>query len=81
MITNPEPEVHKKFDEDLDVEFFVTELIDAKCSQNDNKSPAIDLPTSEMFKSAYNIISPLLLTLYNKVISNVDYLSTWVREL
>jgi len=30
-----------------------------------------------MFKSAYNIISPLQLKLYNKVISNVDYPSTW----
>ena len=58
---NPEPEVHSIFDEDLDVEIFYSELRDAIFSQNNNKSPGLDLLTSEMFKSAYNIMETILL--------------------
>ena len=74
---NPEPEVHGIYDEDLDIEFSDSELRDAIFSQNNNKSPGLDLLTSEMFKSAYNIISPLLLKLYNKVFSSGNYPSAW----
>jgi len=43
-------------------------------SQNNKKSPVIDLPMSDMFKSAYNIISLVLLTLYNNVLHVVNEL-------
>ena len=74
---NLEPEVHNIFDEYLDVQFSDSELGDAIFSQIYNKSPGIDLLTSELFKSAYNIIAPLLLKLYNKVFSLGNYSSAW----
>ena len=58
----------------LDVEFSDSELRDTMFSQNNKKSPVIDLPMSDMFKSAYNIISLVLLTLYNNVLHVVNEL-------
>ncbi|XP_060567678.1 uncharacterized protein LOC132726376 [Ruditapes philippinarum] len=64
-------------DEDLDAEINECELREAIFSQNNNKSPGYDKLTCEIFKAAYDIMSPLLLKLYNRLFINSEYPKVW----
>lgn len=67
---------------DLYPEFFDTEITEdelrsAVFSQNNGKSPGLDELPAEIFKVSYNLISPILLTLYNKMYSTGTYPQSW----
>ena len=66
-----------EFNENLDVNFKETELRKAIFSLNNNKSPGIDSLTSEILKSAYDFISPFLLSLYNRMFNSGEYPRAW----
>ena len=42
-----------------------------------NKSPGIDNLSSELFKISFDIVSPFLLKLYNRLFSNGEYPRCW----
>ena len=46
-------------------------------SQKNNKSTGTDLLCAELFKSSFDILSPFLLKLYNRLLINVEYLRLW----
>ena len=66
-----------EFNEDLDVNFTESELRKVNFSLNNNKSPRIDSSTSEILKSAYDFISPFLLSLYNRMFNSGEYPRAW----
>ena len=66
-----------EFNEDLDVNFTESELRKVIFSLNNNKSPGIDSLTSEILKSAYDFISPFLLSLYNRMFNSAEYPRAW----
>ena len=68
------------FNKDLDVNFTESELRKVIFSLNNNKSPGIDSLTSEILKSAYDFISPFLLSLYNRMFNSGEYLRAWVFD-
>ena len=51
-----------QYDEELDSNFTENELRKVIFSLHNNKSPGLDSLTSEILKSAYNFISPFLLS-------------------
>ena len=53
--------------DELDSSFTKTELRKVIFSLHNNKSPGLDSLTSEILKSAYDFISPFLLSLYNRM--------------
>ena len=59
-------------DVDLDCDISVEELRSAISSQNNNKSPDEDNVIAEIFKSGFDLLSPFLLKLYNKLFNSVD---------
>ena len=59
--------------EDLDSSFTESELREVIFSLNNNKSPGLDSITSEILKSSYDFISPLLLSLYNRMFNSGEY--------
>ena len=63
--------------EELDYEFTEQDLRRAVFSQKDNKSPGIDSISSEILKSSYDFISPLLLKLYNRMLNTGEYPRSW----
>ena len=66
-----------EFNEDLDVNFTESELRKVIFSLNNNKSPGTDSLTSEILKSAYDFISPFLLSLYNRMFNSGEYPRAW----
>ena len=66
-----------EFNEDLDVNFTESALRKVIFSLNNNKSPGIDSLTSEILKSAYDFISPFLLSLYNRMFNSGEYPRAW----
>ena len=46
-------------------------------SQNNNKTLGTDKLVSEIFKSCYDILSPFLLKLYNRMLNNSEYPLSW----
>ena len=60
-------------DEILDKEFNEEELRKATYSQKPNKSPGIYELRSEILKASYDIISPILLKIYNRMFLNSEY--------
>ena len=66
-----------QYNEDLDFHFTESELRKVIFSLNNNKSPGIDCITSEILKSAYDLISPFLLTPYNRMFNSGEYPHTW----
>ena len=66
---SPEPHAHPE----LDVEFTIDELREAVFHQKNNKSPGLDGLNAELFKVSFDIISPFLLKLYNRLFQNGEY--------
>lgn len=64
-------------DNEIDQNFTEMELRSAVFSQKNNKSPGTDNLLSEVFKTAYDVIAPFLLTLYNRLFSSGEYPRTW----
>ena len=66
---------------ELDAKITEAELKDAifhkKKKKKKNKSPGIDNLNSELFKISFDIISPFLLKLYNRLFLNGEYPTTW----
>ena len=62
---------------DLDGEITETELKHAIFYQKNNKSSGTDHLCAELFKSSFNIISPFLLKLYNRLFANGEYPRLW----
>ena len=65
------------FDNELDFDFTEYELRRAVFAQKDNKSPGIDSISSEILKASYDVISPSLLYLYNRMFHNGEYPRSW----
>ncbi|XP_053381867.1 uncharacterized protein LOC128549312 [Mercenaria mercenaria] len=67
-------------DETLDMDITETELHEAVYTQNNNKSPGTDNLPGEIFKSAYDIMSPFLLKLYNRLFNSSEYPISWGED-
>ena len=65
------------FNTDLDMEISETELKTAIFSQKNNKSTGTDRLCAELFKDAFDIISPFLLKLYNRLFLNGECPRLW----
>ena len=65
------------FDEELDFDSTESELRRAVFAQKDNTSPGIDSISSEILKASYDVISPSLLYLYNRMFRNGEYPRSW----
>ena len=63
--------------DELDSSFTETELRKVIFSLHNNKSPGLDSLTSEILKSAYDFISPFLLSLYNRMFNTGEYPRAW----
>ena len=70
-------EYQNAVDDELDVEFTESELRRAVFAQKDNKSPGIDSISSEILKASYDVISPSLLYLYNRMFRHGEYPRSW----
>jgi hypothetical protein len=68
-------------DDDLNCEIMETELHFAVFMQNNNKSAGIDGLTAEIFKAAYDILSHLLLNLYNRLFKYSEYPESWGKGI
>ena len=62
---------------ELDSEITNTELLNAIMHQKNNKSPGIDNLIVETLKISFDIISPFLLKLFNRLFSNGEYPKAW----
>jgi hypothetical protein len=62
---------------ELDIPFTEKELKAAVFAQKNNKSPSNDEITGEIIKAAYEIISPFLLNLYNRMFHTGEYPVSW----
>ena len=62
---------------ELDSEITNNELRNAIFHQKNNKSPGVDNLIAETFKISYDIISPFLLKLYNRLFLNGEYPHAW----
>ena len=68
-----DPNVEANVNGDFDIEFTMTELRSTVFSQNNNKTPGMDSIPSEIIKASFDLISPFLLNLYNKMYSTGEY--------
>ena len=64
-------------DDDLDREFTHHELRKSVFSQNNNKSSGEDSLIAEIYKCSFDIISPFMLTLFNKIFQTGIYPNAW----
>ena len=69
----PEPHMHPE----LDAEVTEAELKEAVFHQKNNKSPGDDNLNAELFKISFDIISPFLLKLFNRLFQNAEYPQSW----
>ena len=76
-----EPNVEANVNGDFDIEFTMTELRSAVFSQNNNKNPGMDSIPSEIIKASFDLISPFLLNLYNKMYSTGEYPRSWGESI
>lgn len=65
----------------LDSQFTTDELKKVIFNLKSNKSPVIDGLIAEIFKSSYDILSPLLLRLFNVIFISGSYPSQWSEGL
>ena len=71
------PIADNTFNSDFDTEISETELKTAIFSQNNNKSTGTDRLCAELFKDSFDIVSPFLLKLYNRLFLNGEYPRLW----
>lgn len=76
-----EPDLDSVTDSELDSEITETEIKNAVFSQKNNKSSGIDNLCAELFKCSYDIISPFLVKLFNRLFSNGEYPMTWAEGI
>jgi hypothetical protein len=65
----------------LDALFTVSELKYAVYSQNNSKSSGEDHLIADVFKHSFDIISPFLLQLYNKLFTEGIFPETWQQGI
>lgn len=65
--TNPDRSATIR-DENLDAPFSITEIKTAVISPNNSKNPCSDKLIAEVFKTTFDLISPLLVKLFNKIL-------------
>ena len=84
---NTPPQQHEqfRFDEtepiinpELNSEITDNELRNTIFHQKNNKSPGMDNLIADTLKISYDVISPFLLKLYNRLFLNGEYPSAWV---
>ena len=81
-LSNTYPDMQANIqDESLDTPFSMDELKKVISSLKSNKSPGIDGLIAEIFKSSYDILSPILLRLFNVVFSSGCYPTQWSEGL
>ena len=71
------PEYPSIIHPELDAEITKKELRQAVFHQKNNKSPGLDDIKSEIFKISFDLISPFLLKLYNRLFQNGEYPRSW----
>ena len=74
--SEPPTEHMERLDDFLDAPFSEEELINVIKSQNNNKSPGSDKLITEIFKHSIDIVSPFLLSLFNKIYNDGEYPET-----
>ena len=62
---------------ELDSKITETELKNALFQQKNNKSHGIDLLSAKIFKISFDLISPFLLKLYNRLFRNGEHPRIW----
>ena len=65
------------YDRDLDEPFTIDEIKKAVFAQENSKSPGTDHLIAEVFKHSFDIISPFLTRLYNKIFEEGIFPETW----
>ena len=74
---NEQPDLGSIEVEELDSEISSSELREAIFSQKNGKSCGLDHLCAELFKHSFDIISPFLLKLFNRLFSNGEYPKSW----
>ena len=72
-----QPDFGSNEDYELDSEISESEIKDAVFSQKNGKSCGLDNLCAEIFKTSYDIISPFLLKLFNRLFANGEYPKAW----
>ena len=72
-----DPQFRSLYDHDLDSPFTETEIRTAVFEQKNSKSSGTDNLISEVFKNSFDIISPFLLSLYNKLLDSGIFPESW----
>ena len=73
-----DPSLHEnQTNANLDGEISEHEIKKAVFAQKNNKSSGTDLLCAELFKSSFNILSPFLLKMYNRLFANGEYPRLW----
>ena len=70
---NPE----QVFNEELDAEISLTEIKNAIFAQKNNKNTGTDQICAEIPKASFDIVSPFLFKLYNRLFLNAEYPRLW----
>ena len=74
---NEQPDLGNNENDELDSEITDSELKEAVFSQKNGKSCGLDNLCTELFKNSYDIISPFLLKLFNRLFTNGEYPKAW----
>ena len=74
---NEQPDLGNIEVEELDSEISSSELREAIFSQKNGKKCGLDHLCAELFKHSFDIISPFLLKLFNRLFSNGKYPKSW----
>ena len=74
---NEQQDLGNNENDELDSEITDSELKEAIFSQKNGKSCGLDNLCTELFKNSYDIISPFLLKLFNRLFANGEYPKAW----
>ena len=64
-------------DDELDTDITEQEMRKALSKQKIGKTNGPDEISAEILKSSYDVISPLLVSLFDKLFNNAEYLENW----